>query len=360
MIEVKILMLLKYLWGSSIIMVMEIFLQIVLLVVGFGLLIKGADWFVDGASGVASYFKVPKTIIGLTIVAFGTSAPEFAVSVQSLMSGNAEMLLGNVIGSNILNILLILGIVALIKPITVKSATVQKELPMTILLTTLLATLISDRLFNGAMGNNDFTQQDGVVLVIAFLIFIYYLVRTVRRNNRRQKHVRKKELESTTELPAEMTPMMPLWKSILFTLLGLAGIIVGSNLVVNNASGLAATMGISERIVALTVVAIGTSLPELVTSVVAARKGETDLAVGNVVGSNIFNIGIVAGIPVAIMGGIPNIAFSVVDVVIVLAATILLYFFTKNDHKISRWEGVIFLTIFVGYYGYLIATTIGG
>lgn len=339
---------------------MEIFLQIVLLLVGFVLLIKGADWFVDGASGVASYFKVPKTIIGLTIVSFGTSAPEFAVSIQSLLSGNAEMLLGNVISSNILNILLILGIVAVIKPITVKSATVQKELPITILLTLLLATLISDRLFNGIMGENDFTQQDGVVVVIAFLIFIYYLVRTIKRNNKKQKHVRKKELESTTNLPAEMTPMMPLWKSSLFTLLGLTGIIVGSNLVVENASGLAGAMGISERIVAMTVIAIGTSLPELVTSVVAAKKGETDLAVGNIVGSNIFNIGIVAGLPVAILGGIPNIAFSVIDVVMVVMAALLLYFFAKNDNKISKWEGAVFLAIFVGYYGYLIATAVGG
>ena len=344
----------------DIIMVMEIFLQVVLLVVGFVLLIKGADWFVDGASGVASYFKVPKTIIGLTIVAFGTSAPEFAVSIQSILSGNAEMLLGNVVGSNILNICLILGIVALIKPITVKSTTVQKELPMTILLTLLLATLISDRLFNGIMGENDFTQQDGVVLVIAFLIFVYYLIRTIRRNNRKQKHVHKKELESTTELPAEMTPMMPLPKSILFTVLGLVGIVVGSNLVVNNASGLAGAMGISDKIVAMTVIAIGTSLPELVTSVVAAKKGETDLAVGNIVGSNIFNMGMVAGLPVAILGGIPNIAFSTVDVIVMVAASLLLYFFAKNDNKINKWEGVVFLLIFLGYYGYLIATTVGG
>lgn len=339
---------------------MEIFLQIVLLVVGFVLLIKGADWFVDGASGVASHFKVPKTIIGLTIVAFGTSAPEFAVSIQSLLSGNSEMLLGNVIGSNILNILLILGIVALIKPIKVTSATVQKELPMTILITLLLATLISDRLFNGALGNNDFTQQDGMVLVLAFLIFVYYLVRTIRRSNKKQKHVKKGELESTTELPAEMTPMMSLPKSLIFTAIGLAGIIIGSNFVVENASGLAGAMGISDRIIAMTVIAIGTSLPELVTSVVAAKKGETDLAVGNIVGSNIFNMGIVAGLPVAILGGIPNIAFTVVDVVVMIITAFLLYFFAKNDNQISKWEGFVFLVIFVGYYGYLIATTVGG
>lgn len=339
-------------------MVMEIFLQIVLLVLGFVLLIKGADWFVDGASGVASYFKVPKTIIGLTIVAFGTSAPEFAVSIQSLLTGNAEMLLGNVVGSNILNICLILGVVALIKPITVKSTTVQKELPMTILLTLLLATLISDKVFNAALGGNDFTQQDGVVLVIAFLIFVYYLIRTVRRHNKRLKHVKKQELESTTELPAEMTPMMPLPKSILFTVLGLVGIVVGSNLVVENASGLAGAMGISDKIVAMTVIAIGTSLPELVTSVVAAKKGETDLAVGNIVGSNIFNMGMVAGLPVAILGGIPNIAFSVVDVVVMIIAALLLYFFAKNDNKINKWEGAVFLAIFLGYYTYLIATGI--
>jgi cation:H+ antiporter len=157
-----------------------------------------------------------------------------------------------------------------------------------------------------------------------------------------------------------MTPMMSLPKSLIFTAIGLAGIIIGSNFVVENASGLAGAMGISDRIIAMTVIAIGTSLPELVTSVVAAKKGETDLAVGNIVGSNIFNMGIVAGLPVAILGGIPNIAFTVVDVVVMIIAAFLLYFFAKNDNQISKWEGAIFLALFVGYYGYLIATTVGG
>lgn len=329
---------------------MNIFLQILLLIVGFVALIKGADWFVDGASNVASHFKISKMIIGLTIVAFGTSAPEFAISVQSLLTGNTDMLLGNVIGSNILNILLILGIAAVIRPIRVKHATVKKELPITILFTTLFVTLIADHVF-GAGGDN-FSRQDGVVMVIFFLIFVYYLVMTIRRNKQKAKREAKRKPEVVE------APTMPLFKAILLAVVGLAGIIVGSDLVVNNASGIAGAMGISEKIIAMTVVAIGTSLPELVTSVAAARKGETDIAIGNIVGSNIFNLGIVTGLPVAMIGGIPNVAFSAIDVVMILAAAVLLYFFANNDRKIDRKEGAVFLLIFLAYYGYLIATAI--
>ncbi len=330
---------------------MNVFLQILLLIVGFVALIKGADWFVDGASNVASHFKISKMVIGLTIVAFGTSAPEFAISVQSLISGNTDMLLGNVIGSNILNILLILGIVAIIRPIRVKHAAVKKELPITVLFTTLFVTLIVDHVF-GSSGDS-FSRQDGVVMVMFFLIFIYYLVVTIRKN--KQKTRRQAAKRQNVEIE---TPTIPLSRALLFAVVGLAGIIIGSNLVVNNASGIAEAVGISERIVAMTIVAIGTSLPELVTSVTAARKGEADIAIGNIVGSNIFNLGVVAGIPVAMIGGIPNVAFSVIDAVMILAAAVLLYFFANNDRKIDRREGAVFLALFLVYYGYLIATAI--
>ena len=340
---------------------MEILLQIVLLVVGFVILIKGADVFVDGASATAENFKVPKMLIGLTIVAFGTSAPEFAVSVKSLLSGNTEMLLGNVIGSNILNILLIIGVAAMVKPLTVKNNTIKKELPIVILMTLMFVTLLSDSLFDSGLVAN-FSRQDGVVIVVAFLIFVYYLIEMnrakktteeLKKVNKTLDLVEGKETIKDTE--AEK-PVMKLPKAILFTALGIFGIVIGSNFVVDSASSIATILGVSARLISLTIVALGTSLPELVTSIVATRKGEVDLAIGNVVGSNIFNIGVVAGLPVAVLGGIPEISFSVVDIVMMLGSAFLLYVFARDDRIISRKEGAILLVFFIVYYGYVVVS----
>ena len=308
-----------------------IIINIILLVGGFIVLIKGADMFVDGASNVAKNFKVSKMLIGLTIVAFGTSAPEFAVSVKGLLSGSF------VIGSNILNILLILGASALIHPLIVKNDTVKKELPITLLITTLFAVLLLDNVFDRHMINN-FTRGDGIVLILFFLVFIYYLI-TLMRN--------KVEDEKEEEV-------WKLSKSILFTVLGLVMIIVGSDFVVESASSLAKEIGISERIISLTIIALGTSLPELVTSIMATKKGEYDIAIGNVVGSNIFNIGIVMGLPVTILGGITKIAFSYIDLIVMIGAALLLFIFSRNDYKIKKSEGIAFLIIFVIYYSYVI------
>ena len=304
--------------------------------VGFVILIKGADIFVDGASNVARNFKVSKLLIGLTIVAFGTSAPEFAVSVKGLLSGSFDIVLGNVIGSNILNILLIIGVAALVHPLVVKSNTVKKELPITLLITILFAVLLSDNVFDKKMVNN-FTRGDGIVLILFFLVFIYYLI-TLMRN--------KVEEEKDKEV-------MPLFKAIMFTLVGLISIIIGSNYVVDSASALAKAIGVSERIIGLTIIALGTSLPELVTSVTATKKGEYDIAIGNVVGSNIFNIGMVIGLPVALLGGIGTIVFSYVDLIVMIATALMLFIFSRNDYKISRREGICFLLVFVVYYGYV-------
>lgn len=310
--------------------------DIILLVVGFAVLIKGADLFVDGASNVALNFKVSKMLIGLTIVAFGTSAPEFAVSVKGLLSNSGDIVLGNVIGSNILNILLILGVSAIIHPLVVKNNTVKKELPITLLITSLFAVLLSDNIFDKKL-TNSFTRGDGIVLILFFLVFIYYLI-TLMRN--------KVEEEKDKEV-------MPLFKAIMFTLVGLISIIIGSNFVVDSASALAKAIGVSERIIGLTIIALGTSLPELVTSVTATKKGEYDIAIGNVVGSNIFNIGMVIGLPVALLGGIGTIVFSYVDLIVMIATTLMLFIFSRNDYKISRREGICFLLVFVVYYGYV-------
>ena len=310
--------------------------DIILLVLGFVVLIKGADLFVDGASNVALNFKVSKMLIGLTIVAFGTSAPEFAVSVKGLLSNSGDIVLGNVIGSNILNILLILGVSAIIHPLVVKNNTVKKELPITLLITSLFAVLLSDNIFDKKL-TNSFTRGDGIVLILFFLVFIYYLI-TLMRN--------KLEEEKDKEV-------MPLFKAIMFTLVGLISIIIGSNFVVDSASALAKAIGISERIISLTIIALGTSLPELVTSVTATKKGEYDIAIGNVVGSNIFNIGMVIGLPVALLGGIGTIVFSYVDLIVMIATALMLFIFSRNDYKISRREGICFLLVFVVYYGYV-------
>ena len=312
-------------------------LNIILLVLGFVILIKGADLFVDGASGVAGNFKVSKILIGLTIVAFGTSAPELAVSIKSIFSGNGDIVLGNVIGSNILNILLIIGLSAIFHTLTVKNNTVKKELPITMLITTLFAVLLSDQVFDKTL-TNSFTRNDGIIILLFFSIFVYYLI-----------SISRKKIDTTQE-----EKVLPLSKSIIYTVIGLIGIILGSNFVVDSASFIAKAMGVTERLVSLTVIALGTSLPELVTSVTATRKGEYDIAIGNVVGSNIFNIGMVIGIPTTLFGGVGVVNFSYIDLFVMITASVLLFAFSYNDYKISKWEGITLLILFIAYYGYVL------
>ena len=313
------------------------FLNIILLILGFVILIKGADIFVDGASSVAANFKVSKMLICLTIVSFGTSAPEFAVSIKSLLSGSGDIVLGNVIGSNILNILLILGCCGLVHTLNVKNNTVKKELPITMLISTLFAVLLSDSIFDNGI-TNSFTRGDGIALLLFFMIFIYYLITIARK---------KVDKEDESEV-------LPMTKALFFTIIGLVGIILGSNFVVDSATFLAESMGVSQRIISLTIIAFGTSLPELVTSVTATKKGEYDIAIGNVVGSNIFNIGVVIGLPVALLGGIGIISFSYIDLLVMIAAAVLLFMFSFNDYKITKKEGILFLIVFITYYSYVL------
>lgn len=317
-------------------------LNIFLLILGFIVLIKCADIFVDGASEIATHFHLSKMLIGLTIVAFGTSAPEFAVSCKSIISGSGDIVLGNVIGSNILNILLILGVSSLFHSLNVKNNTVKKELPITILITTLLVVLLADSFFDKNT-ENIFTRGDGIAILLFFAVFIYYLISQMRH-----------KVETDEEKEKDEEPKHKLWLSIVITVLGIAGIIIGSNLVVDSSSFIARAMGVSEKMIALTIVALGTSLPELVTSITATRKGVYDIAIGNVVGSNIFNIGIVLGIPVALFGGITNYSINVVDLIVMLLATALLFIFGYTGRKITKKEGIVFLLVFVLYYSYVI------
>lgn len=349
---------------------MGLLINLALLLVGFVFLIKGADVFVDGASDTARKFRVPKMLIGLTIVSFGTSAPELAVSIQSILSGKGDILLGNVIGSNILNILLILGLSALVGTLHVNTATVKKEIPVLILITIAFTVVLSDKIFG--LGENLFTRQDGIILLLFFCVFIYYLFgmanrktgaenevtekKSVKKETSKTEEVTETKKEKVAEVKAETDEEgeVNLVKAVLMVVFGLVGIVFGSDLVVKGASEIATTFGVSQRIISLTIVALGTSLPELVTSVIATRKGEHDIAIGNIVGSDIFNIGIVAGLPVALLGGVGGSAFSVVDIAALVISPIVLYFFARRGHRIGLKKGIAFLLLFVVYYGYVI------
>lgn len=287
----------------------------------------------DGASSTAQNFKVSKVLIGLTIVAFGTSAPELAVSLQALSKGSTDMVLGNVIGSNIINSLMILGVASLIHPIAVKRNTVRKELPICVLISTLLAVLFLDIQINN-YELNTISRSDALAILLFFAIFLYYII-SISRN----------------KIDEEEEPSKFKTKTAIFlTLLGLIGIIVGSNLVVDSATNIAKTIGISERIISLTIVALGTSLPELVTTIVSSLKKEQDILLGNIIGSNIFNICIVLGIPVAIFGSITPSSFQLIDIVMLLLSSIILFIFATTHKKISRHEGIALIAMFIIYY----------
>ncbi len=308
-------------------------LQIGLLLIGFVVLIKGADFFVDGASNLARNFHLSKMLVGLTIVAFGTSAPEFAVSIQSMLSGSGEIVLGNVIGSNILNILLILGVTSMIHDLKVKNSTVKKEIPITLLISTVLIVLMSDELLG--TGKNLLTRGDGCIILLFFSIFIYYLFSLMRNKK---------------EEPGEEEKLFSLPKSILYTVFGMIAIIIGSKVTVDSATNLAKIFGVSERVIGLSIVAFGTSLPELVTSIIATKKKEYDIAIGNVIGSNIFNIGIVLGLPLALFGCVEVGSFNMIDLAFLFLSIFTLFLFSRDDYKLSKKEGAIFLLLFIVYY----------
>lgn len=311
-------------------------LSILILIVGFILLIKGADIFVDGASNMARNLKIPKMIIGLTIVAFGTSAPELAVSINAVVGNSSDIVLGNVVGSNILNILLILGLSSLFSKMSVSDNTVKKEIPFTILFSSLLTVLAFDNMFN-KNNINQISRTDGIVILLFFIIFIYYLVEVMRKG--------KKKIEK---------PEYGIFRSIVFVLIGLFLVVVGSNLVVDKAKELAKLFGVSEKMIALTVVAFGTSLPELVTSIQASRKNENDIAIGNIIGSNIFNIGIVIGLPALLINDISVKTFNYIDMITMIISAILLFTLTYKNRKLDKKQGIIMLILFIMYYSYVI------
>lgn len=309
-----------------------------ILLLGFVLLIKGADVFVDGSANIARNFNVSKLLIGLTVVAFGTSAPEMAVSIKALLAGSNDIALGNVIGSNILNIFLIVGACSLVHPLVVKKTTVQKELPILLGITFLFVILMSDKLIKGAVVN-DLTRLDGFIILAFFGILIWYLINISKEKD---------------DNALDEEECLSLLKSILYALFGLVTVIIGSHFVVDASIYLAGKIGINEKVIGLTIVAFGTSLPELTTSLTATKKGEFDMAIGNVIGSNIFNIGVVLGFPITFIKEVTNINISGVDILLLLLSATLLCLFALKKKKITKVHGCIFLALLIIYYTYLI------
>ena len=311
----------------------EIIQSIFFLLIGFVLLIKGADFFVDGSSSVAKRLKVPSIIIGLTIVAMGTSLPECAVSVTASLSNNNELAISNAVGSNIFNLLVVCGACALFAPLTIKKSTLLKEFPLSILCAVLLLAL-------GFFGNQLGTV-DGVIFLLLFAGYIVWMVLSAlnARKNMQQFEV-------------ENYKILPVWKCVLFIIGGGVAIKFGGDFVVNGASFIAQSFGLSQNLIGLTIVAIGTSLPELVTSIVAARKKEVDMALGNVIGSNIFNILFVLG-AAATISPMPFVTENLIDIIVLIAVSLLIYLFSWTGKKIKRAEGVIMLLIYIGFSAYI-------
>ncbi|OON95974.1 MAG: sodium:proton exchanger [Epulopiscium sp. Nele67-Bin005] len=311
----------------------------ILLLIGFMALIKGADYFVEGASSIAVTLKVAPLIIGLTIVAFGTSAPELAVSVTSALQGQNTMSLGNVIGSNIFNFLVVVGGASFILPLNVKQSVLSKEFPIAILATALLGILGMDNIIK-RQGPNVISRNDGIILLIFFSMFMFYLIQVAIKAFRNNE-----EVDEISE--------MPIKQSILWAIAGAAGIIIGGDLVVNNAVHIALDWGMSERLVGLTIIAIGTSLPEFVTSMTAAKKGQSDIALGNVIGSSIFNIFLILGVSTAI-NPIPVNSDMVIDLFFMLDATLIAYLFAITSRKINRIEGLMLMMGYIAYMFYIL------
>ena len=313
----------------------------ILFFTGFFLLIKGADLLVDGSASIAKKLKISSIVIGLTIVAFGTSAPEFIVNIFASAQGNSEIAIGNILGSNIANILLILGISAIIYPLTAKKNTVLKEIPLSLLAIIVLGLMANDMIIDG-MGFSGITRIDGLILLSFFIIFLYYTFGITK---------------SDKDIVEEEIKILSYYKAIIFIILGLIGLVVGGKWIVDGAVKIAEFFNISQSLIGLTIVAIGTSLPELATSAIAAYKKQSDIAIGNVVGSNIFNIFWILGVS-AVIRPLPFNISSNIDIAMTIFASIVLFLvmFVGKKRVIERWQGIFMVSSYVGYIVFLVLT----
>ena len=329
---------------------MTIFLNILFLVIGMVFLIKGADFFVNGASAVAKRLKVPAMFIGLTIVALGTSLPELSVSVTSAIGGSLDMSVGNIVGSNLFNMLFILGLVALFKPVKMGDTTAKMDLPFLIAITGALLLFSVDMILNGAT-ENMLSRTESIVLLILAVLYIYILVANAKRS--RKKSMLEAQAKGVILEEKDEIKDYKVWQIIVFLIAGLAMVVLGGEFVATTAETLAIEMGMSEALVGLTIVAVGTSLPELVTSVVASKKGENDLALGNVIGSNILNIAIILG-TVGTIGQAPISVEILTDMAILFVATIVFAIMCVRKKNLSKMEGVILFCTYIAYVAFTI------
>ena len=315
-------------------------LTYILFIIGFIALIKGADLLVNGASAIAKKLKVSDLVIGLTVVAFGTSMPELFVNIFASLSGNSAIAIGNILGSNIANILLILGISAIIFPLKVTKGTVWKEIPMSLLAALLMGVMANDYLID-QINNNALTRTDGLALIAFFIIFLYYTFGIAKN-------------ETNTD-SVSVNKNYGLFKSVWLILLGLAGLVIGGQWIVNGAIAIAGLLGVSQSLIGLTIVAVGTSLPELATSAMAAYRKNADIAVGNIVGSNIFNIFWILGLS-SIIKPLPFQPTNNLDIGMTIFSTFLLFLwmFVGKKRILQRWQGLSFISLYTGYIIFLI------
>lgn len=314
-------------------------LEVIFLLIGFIIIIKASDILVDCASSLAIRCKVPKMLIALTIVAFGTCAPEVAISFQSVASKNGTMAFANVVGSCIINTFLIIGLAALVRPIRVRHATIKKELPILLIITTGFCVLMLDSLFN-PLTPNTFSRADGIILILLFLMFVAYIIQLSRRKSEEEE---------------EQKPKYKNIFLIIFLLIGsIACISLSSDVIVDNAVLLAEKLNVSEKIITMVLIVIGTSLPEMVMTITSAKKKEFDMAIGNIIGTNIFNICIVLGLPIAIFGDLVLDSFNLADIMTVFLTSFLLYIFARSERLVSKKEGIVMLAIVIAYYVCLI------
>ena len=315
-------------------------LDIILLIIGFFVIVKASDILVDAASSLALKLKISKIFIALTIVAFGTCAPEVAISFHSVSSGDGGMAFANVVGSCIVNVFLIIGLASFIHQIKIRHSTVKRELPILTIITSIFAVLMVDSIFN-PLTNNTFSRADAIILILLFVLFMVYLVHMLFRKN---------NMNAPEEIKIKYSPFI----SLLLLIVSIVFIIFSSDLIIESAKNIAYTLNISEKIITMFVIVVGTSLPEMIMTVASARKGEFDMAIGNIIGTNIFNICVVLGVPIFIYGDIALTGFGVIDILMVFLSSFLLFVFARSERVIDKIEGAFMLWLFVCYYVYLL------
>lgn len=313
-------------------------MEYILLILSLILIVFAANIIVDSASSIAVYFKVPKILIALTVVAFGTCIPELAISIQSVGSGNSSIALANVIGSLVINIALIIGMAAIVRPIKIQDLTIKKELPLLLIITFAFIFIFAFRVLYNFV-DPAFYRMDGILLILLFVLFIIYIIDLAKKKTTNKK---------------EEIAKYSIDKAIVYTVLAVIIIVYSSDILVNSASLVASNLGIGEKVITMVVIVIGTSLPEFIMTVTAARKHEHEFAIGNIIGTNIFNICIVLGLPLIFFEKISIVNFNMIDLFAVFIITFLLYQFGKNDKTLSRKEGLIMILIFILYYIYVI------